>query len=61
LRCRHLATIYFLSLLPVFTADAAFFPGTDYDPAIPRFKDVLGFAAGDKVTIIRAVFLAPSR
>ncbi len=43
-----------LLLLPLFAiADdhpSAYWPGADYDPAIPTVKDVLGFEAGERIT-----------
>ncbi len=36
--------------MPVLAQDDYFFPGADYDPSIPTFEDVLGYAPGERIT-----------
>ena len=33
-----------------FAQEDFFFPNADYDPAIPSFQDVLGYAPGERMT-----------
>ena len=50
MRCATLALFVSAFSVPTLAQDDYFFPGADYDPSIPTFEDVLGYAPGERIT-----------